>query len=77
MTRYLVTSTPEQKRRISSRLTEKIRPISVSLKLAKKRHENDRTLVLSEQLSDALKREEARAAHRLSRLLAGRGLGAR
>ena len=59
------------------RLTERIRRLSVSLRLARTRHEKDRKRILGEYLNEALKKGEAREAHRLSRLLAGRGIGAR
>ena len=43
----------------------------------KKRHEKGRKTILGEQLNDALQKGEAREAHRLSRMLAGRGMEAR
>ena len=53
----------------------KIRRLSISLCLAKKReHEKDRKRILGEQFNDAPEKGEAREAHRLSRMLAGRGI---
>ena len=51
------------------------RIFSINLRVAKKRHEKDSKRPLSEQLDEALKKGEAREAHRLSRMLAGRGMG--
>ena len=53
----------EQKRRMNHRLTEKNRRLSISLCMAKRRHEKDRKRILGEQLNDALKKREAREAH--------------
>ena len=56
----------------------KIRRLSISLCLAKKReHEKDRKRILGEQFNDAPEKGEAREAHRLSRMLAGRGIGSK
>ena len=69
---------PEQKRRMNEGLTEEIRRLSINLFVdKKKRHEKDRKRVFGEQLNDALRKGEARKPHRLSRMLAGRGMGAR
>ena len=45
--------------------------------LSKKNHENDRKRILGEQLNEALKKGESRETHRLSMILAGRGMGTR
>ena len=68
---------PEQKRRMNEGLTEEIRRLSINQNVAKKKHEKDRKRVFGEQLNDALRKGEAREPHRLSRMLAGRGMGAR
>ena len=59
------------------RPTKKIRRLSVTLCLAKKRRENDRSRHSGEQLSEALMKGESRESHRLSRILAGRGMTTR
>ena len=58
--------------RLEKRPTKKIRRLSVTLCLAKKRRQNDRSRHSGEQLSEALKEGESRETHRLSRILAGR-----
>ena len=68
---------PEQKRRVSDSLTRELWRLSINLNLAKKRHEKDRKRILGEHLKEALKKGEAREAHRLSRLQTGRGMGSR
>ena len=67
---------PEPKRKINDKLTEN-RRLSTSLCVAKKRHENDRKRIFGEALNEAVKKREAGEACRLSRMLAGRGMGAR
>ena len=70
---------PEQKRMVIDSLTDRSRrhSLSLTLKLAKKRHEKDRIRIFGKPLNDALKNGEARARHRLSRPLAMRGMRAR
>ena len=51
-------------------------PLSLP-KHGKKRRKKVRKRILGEQLNDTLKKGEAREAHRLSRTLAGRRMGAR
>ena len=68
---------PEQKRTVNDRTIEIIRRLSIRSSLAKKRHGRHRKRIRGEQVNGALKQGEAREAHRLSRTLAGRGMGAR
>ena len=70
-------ASPEQKRRVNERLTERIRRLSIGSSLAKKRHKKNPKRILGEQLNEALKKGETREAHRLSRPQAGRWMGSR
>ena len=60
-----------------NKMTKRIRRISVTLRLAKRRYEKDKKRILSEQLSEAATREEFHDAQGMARLLTGRGPGAR
>ena len=62
---------------MNDRLAEQITRLSINLCVTKKRREKDRKRISGEQLNDAQKKGEAREAHRLSRMVAGRGMGAR
>ena len=62
---------------MSGKQIEGIRRLSNNLSVAEITHEKDRPRILGEQLNEALKKGEAREAHRLSRFLAGRRMGAR
>ena len=62
---------------VNDRTIEIIRRLSIRSSFAKKRHGRHRKRIRDEQVNGALKQGEAREAHRLSRTLAGRGMGAR
>ena len=49
-------------------------PLDQPMPGKKKEHEKDRKRILGEQFNDAPEKGEAREAHRLSRMLAGRGI---
>ena len=56
---------PKQRRRVSDRLTEGIRRLSISPNLVRKRHEKDRQRILGEQLAQR-SAEEKRGARSIS-----------
>ena len=68
---------PETKRKINGKLTGKFAPFGQPVRGKKKKHENDRKRILGEERNEAVKKGEVREARRLSRMLAGRGMGAR